>query len=91
MGGITSVSGALVGGTIAAGGVMSTVLDDAFGFGRYVPIVAGVGLILTAVLNPDGISGGLAITRDQVRARLARRKESAVAPATPRRDVDVHA
>jgi branched-chain amino acid transport system permease protein len=91
MGGITSVSGALVGGTIAAGGVMSTIMDDAFGFGRYVPIVAGIGLILTAVLNPDGISGGLAITRDQLRTRLARQKQTAAAPATPRRDVDVPA
>ncbi|MBC7631466.1 hypothetical protein, partial [Aeromicrobium sp.] len=49
--------------------------DNAFGFGRYVQIVAGIGLILTAVLNQDGITGGLAIARDQVRANLARRKQ----------------
>lgn len=91
MGGITSVSGALVGGMLAGGGVMSTVMDNAFGFGRYVQIVAGIGLILTALLNQDGISGGTGITRDQLRARLARRRQPVVAPAIPRRNVDVPA
>ncbi|MBC7630969.1 ABC transporter permease [Aeromicrobium sp.] len=91
MGGITSVSGALVGGVLAGGGVLATVMDNAFGFGRYVQIVAGIGLILTALLNQDGISGGTAITRDQVRARLAKRRQPDPAPSVPRRNVDVSA
>lgn len=91
LGGITSVSGALVGGLIAAGGLLSTIMDNAFGFGRYVQIVAGLGLILTAVLNQDGIAGGLAITRDQVRARLARRQHPAAVSALSERDVNVSA
>ncbi len=90
LGGITSVSGALVGGMLAGGGVLSTLLDDAFGFGRYVQIVAGIGLILTAVLNQDGISGGLAITRDQLRARMARRRVPHAAQVQGR-NVDVPA
>ncbi|MBC7631325.1 ABC transporter permease [Aeromicrobium sp.] len=89
MGGITSVSGALVGGVLAGGGILSTVLDNAFGFGRYVQIVAGIGLILTAVLNQDGISGGMSITRDQVRARLAKRRQPDASPAMAGRNVDV--
>lgn len=83
LGGIASVSGALIGGALAAGGLLSTILDDAFGFGRYVQLISGLGLVLTAVLNRDGIAGGVALSWSQFQQR--RRLPGRVHPAVPTR------
>ncbi len=59
LGGIASVSGAVAAGLIMANGVMFTIMQTWF----HVPvdftlILGGLGLILTAILNPEGIAGG---------------------------------
>jgi branched-chain amino acid transport system permease protein len=63
LGGITSVYGAIIGGLLAAGGLMSQVLSNISGsdFKTYMSLIGAVGLILTAVLNPEGIATGNAL------------------------------
>jgi branched-chain amino acid transport system permease protein len=56
IGGIATVRGAIFAGLmLAPGGLAFTALDRWFELGRYQPLVAGVGVILSAILNPDGV------------------------------------
>ncbi|HEX7135215.1 MAG TPA: ABC transporter permease [Iamia sp.] len=57
LGGITSVNGALVAGTLAPLGIGYVVLDRALGLGDDYLLVSGLLLVATAVLNPGGIAG----------------------------------
>ncbi len=52
LGGIASVSGALLGGLLVPSGLAFTVFD-----GKYQLLVSGIGLIAVAVLRPQGIVG----------------------------------
>jgi branched-chain amino acid transport system permease protein len=57
IGGIATVRGAIFAGLVLApGGLMFTALERWFEIGRYQPLVAGVGVILSAILNPDGVT-----------------------------------
>ncbi len=63
LGGIASVSGALIGGTLVSGGIVFALLDEfvfSDGASRYALLIGGVALILTAIMNPEGISGKIA-------------------------------
>lgn len=70
LGGITSVSGAVTAGITATAGVafygMNQVID---GMGRWEPFIGGVLLILTAVLNPEGIAGAIRANVAAARAK----------------------
>jgi sulfate-transporting ATPase len=55
--GITSVSGGLLAGFIAADGLIFVFLSRAFDIGKWYGIVSGIGLIVTVIVNPDGIVG----------------------------------
>jgi branched-chain amino acid transport system permease protein len=60
LGGISSVSGALVGSLLVAGGIVDAITGlhlDALG-PEYFTLIGGVGLVLTAILNPEGIASG---------------------------------
>lgn len=57
--GISSVSGAMIAGVLATGGIGFYVLERAFDIGSYETLIGGLGLVVTAVLNPEGISGGV--------------------------------
>jgi len=60
LGGISSVNGALVGGFIATSGVWAYFLQAHFNnLENYWTIFGGIGLILTAILNPLGIAPGV--------------------------------
>lgn len=73
LGGITSVTGAVVGGTLVAGGLQFTALREWFGLSdQYTLLIGGLGLVVTAVLNPEGIAGAVRQTLD----RLGRRRHS---------------
>ena len=66
LGGITTVSGALVGGMLVTGGLVIHAVNDWFGISTdFQLLVAGVALILTIMFNPVGIAGALtpAVTR----------------------------
>jgi branched-chain amino acid transport system permease protein len=57
LGGITSLTGAMLAGAIAPLGIVYVLLNAHVNFGEYYDLVAGIGLVLTTVLNPVGISG----------------------------------
>jgi branched-chain amino acid transport system permease protein len=57
VGGITTLSGALVGGALAGGGIVFTLLDHVGGWGRYQSLLTGLGLVAAAVAWPDGLAG----------------------------------
>ena len=70
LGGISGVSGAVAAGFLVPGGVMFTMLDSVFGIpGEFAPILGGLGLILTAILNPEGIAGGFRCHDEQMRSK----------------------
>ncbi len=88
LGGISGVSGAVAAGFLVPGGVMFTILDSVFAVpGEFAPILGGIGLILTAILNPEGIAGGFRVDdrTDAVqtprRAATNRRADVPAAPA----------
>jgi branched-chain amino acid transport system permease protein len=71
LGGITTITGAVIGGLIVTNGVAAVALQDWFSIDpQYTLLLAGIGMIATAVLNPAGIAGGLR----QTAAQLARRR-----------------
>jgi ABC-type branched-subunit amino acid transport system permease subunit len=70
LGGITSVSGAATAGIMSTAGVAFYALGRVMGgTGQWEVFIGGVLLIATAVLNPEGIAGG-------IRLRVAERRRS---------------
>ena len=69
VGGIATISGALVGGALAGGGIVFTLLDHVAGWGRYQPLLTGLGLVVAAVAWPDGLSGAGQRLVDRARRR----------------------
>lgn len=56
LGGISSVNGALIGGLLTASGLSAYFFAFHFhGIDKYITMIGGIGLILTAILNPEGI------------------------------------
>ena len=57
LGGISSISGAVTAGLFVSGGLGATAMHEWFGVPpAYLLVVAGIGLIVNAILNPEGIS-----------------------------------
>jgi branched-chain amino acid transport system permease protein len=84
LGGISSVSGAVVAGFLAADGIGFKLINtgwDNLGvdFGRWTVLVGAIGLVITAVQNPDGIAGAVRRVRQR---RAQRRPVAAAATAT---------
>lgn len=73
LGGIGTVGGAAWTGTLAVGGIGYVVMDRLADLGQLLPLVGGLGLILTAILNPEGIAGVMAVSVGNLRKRLSRR------------------
>jgi branched-chain amino acid transport system permease protein len=81
LGGISSVTGAIIGGFLVTQGVMFTALKNFFGVpDEFTPLLGGLGLIVTAVANPDGIAGAFRVTGEMVKHRFGR---AAPPPVTP--------
>ena len=74
--GVGRIAGAVVAGVVfSAAGLFVTFLDIHLSVGKYQAIVAGVALVLTAVQNPDGLTGtatgkGPAVALAKLRDRL---------------------
>lgn len=61
LGGISSVSGAIAAGFLVEGGLLATLLHDKLGVPPEMTLVlGGTGLVMSAILNPEGIAGRLA-------------------------------
>ena len=67
--GITSLSGALLAGLLAPLGVAETFLESSLGLGHYYNLIAAIALVVTAVLNPVGITGSVRATIGHARVR----------------------
>jgi sulfate-transporting ATPase len=70
--GITSVSGGILAGVISAGGILVAVISSGVGSGgvdNWYGVVAGIGVILTVIFNPDGIVGPTHLFLEQRRVR----------------------
>lgn len=83
LGGITSVGGAVIAGILGPLGIVYTLLRGVFDLGDYYLLISGLGLIITAILNPVGIAGA---AREQVawlRRKLSRTPPPSSVPATP--------
>ena len=66
--GITSVSGGILGGIMGAGGIFALMLNDGLGLGGdYYPLIAGIGLIVTLMFQPEGMVGPLHAKLDERR------------------------
>jgi ABC-type branched-subunit amino acid transport system ATPase component/ABC-type branched-subunit amino acid transport system permease subunit len=70
--GITSVSGGILAGIITFGGVLVTVISSNLGQGgvdNWYGVIAGIGVILTVIFNPEGIVGPTHLFLEQRRTR----------------------
>ncbi len=88
LGGVTSIGGALVAGTLAPLGIGYVVLDRALSLGKYYLLVSGIGLVVMAILSPAGIAGQTRTNVAWLQARARRPNGpqaplSAPAPAEP--------
>ena len=53
--GIAAVSGGLLAGVIASGGVLYVFMSDYLNLGDYYAVISGLALLLTVVTQPDGV------------------------------------
>jgi branched-chain amino acid transport system permease protein len=79
VGGITMISGAFIAGLISTSGLVSYALDKWLGLsGNWALLFAGVALIVTLILNPEGVAGA-----NYKKAQQRRRRRLAAQAATP--------
>ncbi len=72
VGGITMVSGAIFAGLISTQGLLPYALDKWLGVsGNWALLFAGVALIVTLAMNPEGVAGAQYKKRQQKKRRLA--------------------
>jgi branched-chain amino acid transport system permease protein len=85
LGGITSVSGAVTSGLVAASGVAFFAMGRVVGsLGRWEALISGVLLIVTAIRNPEGIAGAIRTRAAHSRAARERgRAATATVEAIP--------
>jgi ABC-type branched-subunit amino acid transport system permease subunit len=77
IGGITMVSGAVVGGLVATEGLIPYTIEELFNIsGNWTLLLGGLILIVTLIQNPDGIAG--TTYRKRVAAKRARTAAAAV-------------
>jgi branched-chain amino acid transport system permease protein len=70
MGGISSVGGAVIGGFLVTNGLVFTALQQWLGISpTFTMLVGGLGLVLTVVMNPEGIAGSVRDMRGKLRQR----------------------
>jgi branched-chain amino acid transport system permease protein len=82
LGGISSVTGAVLGGCIVSGGILFTALRNWFHLDpKYTLLLGGIGLIVTAIRNPEGIAGALSTAGQQLARVVDKRRHRPVAAA----------
>lgn len=75
LGGITSVSGAVVAGTFAPLGIGFVIVDRQFDAASWYLLASGAGLVATAIFNPVGIAGANRRLIEHLTSRLDPRLE----------------
>jgi branched-chain amino acid transport system permease protein len=81
IGGIATVSGAVVAGIIVNGGVLYVVLNHIGGISAWWTTLSGVLLVATAVTQPDGVSVAWAQAYARIRKRMAAGPDSTSQPS----------
>jgi ABC-type branched-subunit amino acid transport system permease subunit len=84
LGGITSVSGAVTAGITATAGVAFYGMNQVIGsMGSWEVLIGGVLLIFTAIMNPEGIAGGirLQVAEKRREKELAKQEKAALTAA----------
>ena len=71
IGGIGSIAGAVIAGVISAGGPVFNVFASNQSISKYQVLIAGVGVVLTAILNPDGMAPAFNEMYKRVTRRIA--------------------
>jgi ABC-type branched-subunit amino acid transport system ATPase component/ABC-type branched-subunit amino acid transport system permease subunit len=69
--GITSVSGGLLAGLISSGGVVFFLLGNVFNVSDWYSVIVGASVIVTVIVNPEGIAGPFHARLDARRQRQA--------------------
>jgi ABC-type branched-subunit amino acid transport system permease subunit len=80
LGGISTVGGAVWAGTLWTGGLFVVLQDQFYDAGQYTGYVAGIGLVVTAVMYPEGIDGAVRESVRRLWARLPKRRGEQHAP-----------
>jgi branched-chain amino acid transport system permease protein len=84
LGGISSVSGAIAGGFLVAGGLVFTFLQQSLGIPpEFTLLLGGLGLIITAIQNPEGLAGRLRRDGLRLKARFQKPRTPSDAPTAP--------
>lgn len=83
VGGIGTVSGALIGAALVSGGIVFTALERLAGWGRYQALVTGLAVVVLAVIRPDGLAGTGRSVASMVRRRGGGRRADDRAAAGP--------
>jgi ABC-type branched-subunit amino acid transport system ATPase component/branched-subunit amino acid ABC-type transport system permease component len=82
--GITSVSGGILAGMLTSGGLLVALISSGVGSGgvdNWYGVVAGIGVILTVIFNPDGVVGPTHLFLEQKRTKGAlARPQGALVP-----------
>lgn len=66
LGGIASVSGAVIAGFLAPNGINFNFLENILHIDQgYATLIGGIGLIATAIFNPEGVAGAPRLLRQQ--------------------------
>ena len=85
--GITSVSGGILAGVIASGGIFVDIISSggqSATVNNWYGVVAGVGVILTVIFNPDGLVGPIHVYLEQWRVRgVLARSAGPLVPSLP--------
>jgi len=82
IGGITMVSGALFAGLIATEGLVPHALDEWFGIsGNWTLLFGGLALIVTLIMNPEGVAGTSYAKKRRKQQRAAGARPSRGGPA----------
>jgi ABC-type branched-subunit amino acid transport system ATPase component/branched-subunit amino acid ABC-type transport system permease component len=93
--GITSVSGGLLAGVSAVGGLIYVLVSEVASTALWYNVVAGVLLVLTVIFNPEGIVGPIHTTLETRRSKRLRGAARSIvgsqveAPVVPRERVPV--
>jgi ABC-type branched-subunit amino acid transport system permease subunit len=71
IGGISTVGGAVWAGTLWTSGLFFVLQERIYDAGQYTGYVAGIGLVLTAVLYPEGVDGAVRASAQAAVGRLS--------------------
>ena len=83
IGGIGSIAGAVIAGVISGGGPVFNLFASSETISAYQVLISGVGVVLTAILNPDGVAPAFNEMYKRVVGRLPRRAVTARPPTGP--------